>query len=70
MKKQKKEIPIGGVGVIDGYKVMAHEYLPSNSCDDCCFGFISGYKFPCPMNSCHARKRSDNKHVYFTIVEQ
>ena len=69
MKKQKKEIPIGGTGLIDGYKVMAHEYLPSNSCDDCCFGFISVYKFPCPMKSCHARNRSDHKHVYFTIVE-
>ena len=70
MKHQKKEIPIGGVGVIDGYKVMAHEYMPSNSCDDCCFSFNSGYKFPCPKMSCHAHSRIDHKHVYFTIVEQ
>ena len=32
--KKNKEIPIGGIGIINGYRVMAKEYLHINSCDE------------------------------------
>lgn len=67
---KKNEIPIGGIGIINGYKVMAKEYLLENSCDDCCFGRSAGYKQVCPINKCSANKRKDGKHVYFVIVEK
>ena len=43
MKKQYKEIPIGGIGVIAGQRVIAQKYLPENTCDDCCFSLNAGY---------------------------
>lgn len=48
---KNKEIPIGGIGVINGYKVMAKEYLLENTCDDCCFSRNNGYYHPCPIKS-------------------
>lgn len=68
--KKNKEIPIGGIGIINGYRVMAKEYLHTNSCDECCFSLNSGYRFECPHNKCSNLKRTDRKHVYFTIVEK
>lgn len=66
---KNNEIPIGGVGVINGYKVMAKEYLFENTCDDCCFSLRAGYKYACPYNKCSAMKREDKKHVYFVIAD-
>ena len=31
--KKNHEIPIGGIGVVNGYKVMAKEYKLENSCE-------------------------------------
>lgn len=67
---KKDEISIGGVGVINGYKVMAKEYLLDNSCDDCCFSLNAGYKQVCPIRKCESKRRTDKKHVYFVIVNQ
>lgn len=69
--KKNTEIPIGGIGIINGYRVMAKEYLYTDSCDECCFSLNSGYRSPsCPFNKCAAHKREDRKHVLFTIVEK
>lgn len=70
MKKRNKEIPIGGIGVVNGYKVMAKEYKLENSCDDCCFGRNAGYHHACPLNKCNDKKRADKKHVYFVLAEK
>lgn len=67
--KKSKEIPIGGIGMINGYCVMAKEYLLENSCDDCCFGLNAGYHGKCPNNKCLARNREDKKYVYFVLVK-
>lgn len=67
--KKLKEIPIGGIGVIDGCRVMAKEYLPENSCDDCCFSRNAGYCPDCPSNKCEAKRREDKTDVYFIRVE-
>lgn len=67
---KKNEIPIGGIGVINGYKVMAKEYLLENTCDDCCFSLNAGYKHDCPINKCSPLKREDKKHVYFVSIEE
>lgn len=69
MKKQNTEIPIGGVGVIDGQRVIAQEYLPVNTCDDCCFSLNAGYNLPCPIKKCDGRRREDKKHVYFVKAQ-
>lgn len=66
---KKNEVPIGGVSVINGYKVMAKEYLLENTCDDCCFSLNAGYQHVCPIKKCSAKQRKDGKHVYFVIVE-
>lgn len=68
--KKSKEIPIGGIGVINGYRVMAKEYLFENTCDDCCFGLRSGYHRICPIKACSANYRKDKKHVYFVIAKE
>ena len=68
--KKNKEIPIGGIGMIDGYRVTAKEYLFENSCDDCCFGLRSGYHGNCPIKKCSASHRDDKKHVYFVIAKE
>lgn len=68
--KKNKEIPIGGIGIINGYRVMAKEYLFKNSCDDCCFGLRSGYHGNCPIKKCSAQYREDKKHVYFVIAKE
>lgn len=70
MKKKNQEIPIGGIGIINGYKVMAKEYTFENSCDDCCFGHSAGYPHACPLKKCSAKSRTDKKHVYFVIAEK
>ncbi len=67
--KKKIEIPIGGIGVIEGYKVMAKKYLPENSCDDCCFSRNAGYWLDCPINRCEAKGREDKTDVYFVRIE-
>ena len=59
MKKQYKEIPIGGIGVIAGQRVIAQKYLPENTCDDCCFS----------LNACNGGSREDKTHVYFVKVQ-
>ena len=69
MKKKNNEIPIGGIGVINGYRVVAKEFTLVNDCEDCVFSSKQGYSLPCPMNKCTARKRSDKKHVYFVAVD-
>lgn len=68
--KKNKEIPIGGVGIINGYRVMSKEYLLINTCDDCCFGHRSGYSGDCPVKKCSALYREDKKHVYFVIAKE
>lgn len=68
MKGKNDEIPIGGTGMIFGYKVTAKEYLTSTTCDDCCFGLRSGHE-ECPRRKCDARYRQDKKHVYFVLAE-
>lgn len=68
--KKRNEIPIGGVGVINGYKVMAKEYRLENSCDDCCFSRNAGYHHACPLKKCIARLKTDKKHVYFVMAEK
>lgn len=68
--EKNKEIPIGGIGVINGLRVMVKEYLLENSCEDCCFSRSSGYHWPCPSNKCFAKTRKDKKHVYFVINEK
>lgn len=67
--KKNKEIPIGEVGMINGYRVMAKEYLHENSCDDCCFSRNAGYHHECPIKKCSAKSREDKKDVYFVIAE-
>jgi hypothetical protein len=67
---KNKEIPIGGIGVINGYKVMAKEYLLENTCDDCCFSRNNGYYHPCPIKKCSSKSRTDKKNVYFEMVEK
>lgn len=66
---KRNEIPIEGIGVINGYKVMAKEYLFENTCDDCCFSLNAGYKSCCPFKKCTARNREDKTHVYFVFVD-
>lgn len=68
--KKNSDIPIGGIGIISGYRVMAKEYLLENTCDDCCFSKTSGYHWPCPFDKCFARTRQDKTHVYFVIAEK
>lgn len=68
--KKAKEIAIGEIGVIDGQRVMAKEYLIENSCDDCCFSRNAGYNHPCPMKKCNGASRQDKKHVYFVKVDK
>lgn len=68
--KKIKEIPVGGIGIIHGYRVMAKEYLLENSCDDCCFCRNSGYPGDCPIKKCSAPYREDKKHVYFVIAKE
>lgn len=68
--KKSKEIPIGGIGIIEGYKVMAKEYKHTDSCDACCFSKTAGYHQKCPMSKCFPDKRDDKKHVYFVISEE
>lgn len=70
MAKNNKEIPVGGIGVINGYKVMAKEYSYKNSCDDCCFSMHSEHVRMCPINKCHTKYRKDKTHVYFVRVEE
>lgn len=70
MAKKNKEIPVGGIGIINGYKVMAKEYSYKDSCDLCCFSKIAGYRFPCLLKKCSAKYRQDKKHVYFVRVEE
>lgn len=67
--KKSKEIPIGGIGMINGYRVMAMEFQLENNCDDCCFGLSAGYHRECPINKCFSRNREDKKHVYFVLVK-
>lgn len=68
--KKSKEIPIGDISVIHGYSVMAKEYLPENTCDDCCFSLRSGYTGNCPIKKCSLKYREDKKDVYFVIVKE
>lgn len=67
--KRKKEIPINGVGIIDGYKVMAKKFDYRMDCSDCCV-FSGSYPFPCPNHLCHAKHRTDKTHVYFVEVKE
>lgn len=67
--RKDNEIPIGGIGVIDGMRVMAKEYLLANSCGDCCFSLNAGYNPPCPIRKCDGRRREDKKHVYFVKAD-
>lgn len=68
--KPKKEIPIGGIGIINGVKVTVKEYLLSNTCNDCCFSICAGYTMRCPTKKCCADSRSDKKDVYFVEVKE
>ena len=68
--KKNVEIPIGGIGIVEGQRVMVKEYMLENSCDDCCFGMNHGYSLPCPAKKCDGKRRTDKKHVYFVRDEQ
>lgn len=63
--KKNKEIPIGGVGIINGYRVTAKEYSYRDSCARCCFSVAAGYRHECPIKKCSGEYREDGKHVYF-----
>ena len=68
--KKSKEISIGSIGIIDGYRVTAKEYLFENSCDDCCFSLRSGYHGSCPFKKCSAEYREDKRSVYFVLAKE
>ncbi|MDE7345362.1 MAG: hypothetical protein K2N48_01315 [Muribaculaceae bacterium] len=68
--KKNNEIPIGGIGVIEGMRVMAKEFSFNNSCDECCFSLHADYHHPCPRKKCDAKTREDKKHVYFVKAEE
>lgn len=73
LKKKKKEIPVGGTGVIDGRRVMAKRYDDDHfydGCDRCCFGTANGYDDPCPTTKCRGKYRSDKTEVYFVEVKE
>lgn len=67
--KKSKEIPIGGIGIVESCKVMAMEYRYNDSCEMCCFSLNAGYHFPCPAKKCSGKYRQDKKDVYFVKVE-
>lgn len=69
MTKQK-EIPIGGIGIVNGVRVLVREYTYKDSCDNCCFSRAAGYKFPCQANKCFACNRKDRTNVYFVEVKK
>lgn len=68
--KKNNEIPIGEIGIINGVRVMAKEYLSYNTCNDCCFSLNAGYRFGCPVRKCNGMYRNDKTHVYFVEVKQ
>lgn len=68
--KKNKEIPIGGIGIIDNIRVMAKEYTYKDSCDQCCFSLNADYHFPCPEKKCSKKYRLDKRDVYFVETEK
>ena len=65
---KKKEIPIGGIGIIDGVRVMVMKSDYKIGCD-LCYWQGKDHK-SCPYNKCDGRKRDDKTHVYFVQAEK
>lgn len=68
--KRYKEIPIGGIGLIENIRVEVKKYLFTDWCEKCCFSLTAGYLDPCPIKKCSARFREDKKDVYFVEVDK